>query len=337
MPRPIKNLTNMEIDEISLVDKGANQHAMITIAKRAPEEDEMPQLYNDEGQLLDEDALEDGDIVYDQEGNAYEFSLTDEDDDDQGEYEYEGEYEDESEGELQEVGKASLGGAFGGARKAVNAFTSGAAGIKQGAGKATGLQGAAFKAGKFGRQHRTKIGIGGGLAAGGGIGYGVAKSYSEELMEELSKAFSDDDRDEIIAKALGRIEELESDQLEAVEIAKSERDLRLTREYISKAAEYNLPVDPEELGPVLYRMAETMTFDDCAVIAKCLETAGTILFEEVGFQGGGDNTDIYSQVEAAAHEEFGKAENFNSAEAINKVFEMNPDAYEEYLSEQRNR
>ena len=62
------------------------------------------------------------------------------------------------------------------------------------------------------------------------------------------------------------------------EIAKAERDLRLTREYISKAEEYNLPVDPKELGPVLYRMAETMEYDDCAVIAKCLETAGEILF-----------------------------------------------------------
>ena len=83
-------------------------------------------------------------------------------------------------------------------------------------------------------------------------------------------------------------------------VAKSERDLRLTREYIAKSAEYNLPVDPKELGPVLYRMAESMSYDDCAVIAKCLESAGNILFEELGYQGGGDNSDIYSQVEAHA-------------------------------------
>ena len=79
-------------------------------------------------------------------------------------------------------------------------------------------------------------------------------------------------------------------------------------------------------------MAETMTYDDCAVIAKCLETAGDILFEEVGYQGGGDNADIYSQVEAHAVDTFGKAEDFNAVSAINKVFDQNPDAYDEYLA-----
>ena len=119
-------------------------------------------------------------------------------------------------------------------------------------------------------------------------------------MEELSKAFSDGDRDKVIAKALGRVEELESQFEQVAKAAQAERDLRLTREYISKAAEYNLPVAPDELGPVLYRMAETMSYDDCAVIAKALETAGEILYEEAGYQGGGDNADIYCQVEAHA-------------------------------------
>jgi hypothetical protein len=245
MPRPIRNLTDMEIDEISTVDKAANQYSRFVIAKRAPEEDEMPELYNEEGQLLDEDALEDGDIVYDDQGNAYQFSLEDEDED-----------EHEEEPEMAGVGKS---------------------------------------------------------------------------------AFSDEDRDAVIAKALGRVEELEHAQQQSELIAKSERDLRLTREYIAKSAEYNLPVDPDELGPVLYRMAETMSYDDCAVIAKCLESAGNILFEELGYQGGGDNSDIYSQVEAHAVEQFGKAEDFNSVEAINKVFDANPDAYDEYLTSQRNR
>ena len=124
----------------------------------------------------------------------------------------------------------------------------------------------------------------------------------------------------MIAKALGRVEELERPAAAVrAKIAKSERDLRLTREYISKAAEYNLPVAPEELGPVLYRMAETMSYDDCAVIAKCLETAGEIIFEETGYTGGGDNADIYSQVEAHAYDTFGKAEDFNAVSAIKGV------------------
>ena len=88
---------------------------------------------------------------------------------------------------------------------------------------------------------------------------------------------------------------------------------------------------------MLYRMAETMSYDDCAVIAKCLETAGEILYEEIGYQGGGDNADIYSQVEAHAYDSFGKAEDFNAVAAVNTVFDQNPDAYDEYLSAQRNR
>lgn len=265
MPRR-NALTDMEIDEISTVDKTANQFSRFVIAKRAPEEEDMPQLYNQEGQPLDEQDLEFGDVVFDEEGNAYEFV---EDDGSQD--------EDEPIPELVETGKSAF-----------------------------------FQPQQTG-------------------------SFSASVMEELSKAFSDDDRDKVIAKALGRVEELESQQQQMAEIAKSERDLRLTREYISKAAEYNLPIAPDELGPVLYRMAETMSYDDCAVIAKCLETAGEIIFEEVGYQGGGDNADIYSQVAAHAHETFGKAEDFSEVQAINKVFDMNPDAYDEYLAAQRNR
>lgn len=259
MPKPIKNLSNMEIDEISLVDKGANQHAMITIAKRAPEEDEMPEefdLFNENGEIIDQESLENGDVVFDGEGNAYEYTL------------------DEVEREPETVGKS----AFFETREPESGF---------------------------------------------------AKS----VLEELSKAFDDDGRDQVIAKALGRVEELERQSQEIAKAAKAERDLRLTREYVAKASEYNLPVDPNELGPVLYRMAETMDYNDCAVIAKCLETAGTALFEELGYQGGGDNVDIMDQVGAFAAErvEVGKSAGPSD---IMGVFDDNPAAYDEYLRSQ---
>ena len=273
MPRPKNNLTDMEIDEISTVDKAANQHSRFVIAKRAPEEEEMPKLYNQEGQPLDEDQLEFGDIVYDDTGAAYEY-VEDED----AEVKQD-EDKDEPVPELAGVGKSA-----------------------------------------FFEKSAPKTG-----------------SFSASVMEELSKAFSDKDRDAVIAKALGRVEELEKAQNEAVQIAKSERDLRLTREYISKAAEYNLPIPADQLGPVLYRMAESMSFDDCKVIAKALETAGEIIFEEKGYTGGGDNSDVYSQVEAHAYDAFGKSEDFNAVSAINTVFDQNPDAYDEYLRSQQAR
>jgi hypothetical protein len=266
MPKPIRNLTDMEIDEISLVDKGANQHAMITIAKRATEEEPMPEfdLFDEQGQAIDESALSDGDIVFDGEGNAYQFSLDDA----------------VEEREPETVGKSA-----------------------------------------FFEDKKTT----------------VSKGFAASVMEELSKAFSDDERDAVIAKALGRVEELQAQQEKFAEIAKAERDLRLTREYISKAAEYNLPVAPEELGPVLYRMAETMSYEDCSVIAKCLETAGEMLFQEKGYQGGGDNADVYSQVEAMATETIGKSadHNVSKADAIAGVFDTNPAAYDEYLASKR--
>jgi hypothetical protein len=273
MPRPKNNLTDMEIDEISTVDKAANQHSRFVIAKRAPEEEEMPKLYNQEGQPLDEDQLEFGDIVYDDTGAAYEY-VENEVEDEAAEKE-----EDQPVPELAGVGKSAF------------------------------FEKSAPKAG----------------------------SFSAAVMEELSKAFSDSDRDAVIAKALGRVEELEKAQQESTKIAKAERDLRLTREYISKAAEYNLPIPAQELGPVLYRMAETMSFEDCSVIAKALETAGEIIFEEKGYTGGGDNSDVYSQVEAHAYDQFGKSENFDSVSAINTVFDQNPDAYDEYLRSQQAR
>jgi len=260
MPKPIKNLTNMEIDEISLVDKGANQHAMITIAKRAPEEDNMPaeiDLFDENGKALDQETLEDGQVVYDSEGNAYEFTLTEE--------------ENVEDKELATVGKSAF----------------------------------------FDQTQAPKGG------------------FAQSVLEELSKAFSDEDRDKIISKALGRVDELEKQTQEIAKAAKAERDLRLTREYISKADSYNLPVSGEELGPVLYRMAETMSYEDCAVIAKCLETAGEALFQEVGYRGGGDNADVMDTVTAYASETIGKSA---GATDIVNVLDDNPQAYDEYLA-----
>src|SRR5262245_41617072 len=139
MPRPTKNLYDMEIDEISTVDKAANQYSRFVIAKRAPEEDEMPQLYNQEGSPLDEDQLEFGDIVYDDEGNAYEF------------VEDNGEDQEEPELETASVGKSAF----------------------------------------FEEDKKEE-----------------PSSFSKSVLEELSKAYSDNDRDKVIAKALGRVEEL---------------------------------------------------------------------------------------------------------------------------------
>jgi len=256
MPRKVKELSNIEIDEISLVDRPANQHARVAIAKRAPEEDTVPEIYNESGDALDPTAVEPGDIVYDSEGNAYEAVL---EDDEQLEFEV-----DDREPEL------------------------------------------------------------------------VGKNFADEVREDLSKALSNIERDEVISKAMARVSELEKRAEQAEAIAKSERDLRLTAEYVEVAKNYNVPVDPTVLGPVLMRMAESMSYEDCEVIHKALTSSGAALFDEIGYIGGGDNADVMSQVEAALDEAVSKSEEgISKAAAVESFFLNNPAAYDEYVAEKR--
>jgi hypothetical protein len=251
----------MEIDEVSVVDKGAAADALIAIAKRATQEVDMPSYTYEDGTPVSEDQLQEGDIVFDGEGNAFQYVLEDEVVEDDG-------VEDEQladEQVLETVGKSAFG------------------------------------------------------------------SFTDEIRDEISKAFSGTGEDkeavkELFSKAAAEIDSLRQRASAAEEIAKAERDLRLTEAYISKAASYNLPGDPGELGPVLYRMAESMSYEDCAVINKCLTAAGATIFQEIGAVGGGDNEDILTQVSKAAAE---------GGVDPSDIFDSNPDAYAAYLADQR--
>lgn len=259
-PRNVKEVRDMEIDEISLVDRPANQHAKVVFAKRAPEEENMPDIYDADSNVVSLDDLKFGDVVYDADGNEYEFVPAGDDED-----------EDAEAPEYAEVGKS----------------------------------------------------------------YGEDRErLASQIRDDLSKALREsDDKDALISKALADAEQRIA---KAEQIAKSERDLRLTREYISKAAEYNVPIDPTELGPVLYRMAESMSYADCAVIHKALTAAGELIYEEIGYQGGGDNDDVLSMATAAVNEAVSKSANAVSAEAaMAEFFMQNPAAYDAYLAEQR--
>jgi hypothetical protein len=252
-PRRIKELTDIEIDEISLVDIPANQHARVAIAKRASEEDIVPEIYNENGEILDADLLEPGDTVFDAEGNAFEVVLEDVE-----------EFVAESDMEPELVGK----------------------------------------------------------------------NFADEIRTELSKAFSDVERDEVISKALGQVEVMSKRLEQAEAIAKSERDLRLLGEYAEVAKSYNIPVDPATLAPVLMRMSEALSYEDCTVIHKALTSAGSALFDEVGFIGGGDNNDVMSQVSAFLEQGVSKSESVSKADAVEEFFRSNPDAYDMYRAEQ---
>ena len=258
MARRVSAVIDMDVDEISLVDVPAAPGARVAIAKRAPEEDTVPDIYDEQGNPVDPDTLELGQTVFDEDGEAYEVVPDDGEDE-------ELEVEDR---ELVEVGKSFRG----------------------------------FDADVF--------------------------------RSELSKAVTDIERDEVVSKAFGTITSLQAQLAEATEIAKAEQNIRLTREYVEVAKGYNIPTSPEVLGPVLMRMADTMSDADCAVIHKALSGAGSALFKEVGYIGGADNADVMSQVDAAIDAAISKSgATISKAEATAEFFELHPEAYDEYLAD----
>jgi len=163
-----------------------------------------------------------------------------------------------------------------------------------------------------------------------------------KLSAELSKALNDEQRQSVVSKAVqGLVQENQTlakrvSDFEA--LAKRERTIRLEREYIAKADTYNVPVAAEDLGPVLMRMAESMSYEDCAVIDKALTASGEI-FTELGLGGESDTNDPFAQIEELASEEIGKR-NGDSAARISKeqatveFFDSDPEAYNRYRNEQ---
>ena len=258
----------MAIDEVSLVDKDANGHARMLIAK-ADSEEHMT--------APNELTFSEDDLVFDEDGNAYlPLAVNEPDEDDEaGEVEY---LDTTDEDDTANDDDAAAGA-------------------------------------------------------------------TQQVLAGLSKALGDSDRDQYVAAAYGQIAKAQQRAERAEGVAKAERDLRLTREYIAKAAEYTgLPVPAETLGPVLKRCTESLSKADCEVLARCLDAAANASegaydpYTEIGKSGGGDNADILTQVNAHADEMFGKADpgtGFTREHAVSKVFEDNPAAYDEYLAQRR--
>ena len=272
-----REIRDLKIDEVSLVDKGANQHAKTVIAKRhdVVEETTVENYFNEDGDLIDLNDLQAGDHVWDEKGQEFEF--TDEVDEDE-EYDDEDEYTADDAREPELVGKSSV----------------------------------------FAQRANE------------------GPSLADQVRVELSKALTDADRDEVIAKVLGQVENFAEIAKQAEYTAAAERDLRLTAEYTEIAKGYNVPVKPTELGRVLKRLAEVLPIEDQLVIKKCLDatSASEELFEEYGHRGGGDNVDVLSQVDALVDGTVYKGD-FSREDVVSKVFEENPDAYDQYLAERR--
>lgn len=274
--RAVQRVTDMEIDEVSMVDRAANSSAAIVFSKRADQEERMPDYLDADGKPLDLSQYEEGDILEDEDGNQFQVTFSDADDgDDDGDAG--ADYADTD--QLVGVGKSAFG-------------TS------------------------------------------------ADDQVIASIRQELSKAVNEDDRDAVLSKAFTtlakRAEYAEARLAKSEQIAKSERDLRLQREYVSKAAEYNVPIAAEELGPVLMRAAEALSYEDCAVIHKALTAAGEMLYTEAGFDGTGASDDPMEQIDAFLDERLAKsAAGLTRESASTAFFDDNPGAYDALRAERR--
>lgn len=120
-------------------------------------------------------------------------------------------------------------------------------------------------------------------------------------------------------------------------IAKSERNHRLDREFISKASVLtHLSVDASAFGKVLKSAAELLSSEQYATIWNALEAANTALaesqvFSEVGKSGDFDNESSFSSIDKAANKLLASNPAMTREQAISKSVQENPSLYTEYL------
>lgn len=369
--RTVKKLSNLEIDEVSLVDRPANQHGLVAITK-AYQEDNMPGLFDAEGYEVEEADLQPGDFVYTQDGQefqAVDADVVDEDgDEDDGGYDA----ADELDYELASVGKAggflmrgplregesrlarSAGmhareaarGPRGAARDAsrrVGDATSRLGQRARGQGTAAGMQYRAIPQG-------ARRGAGYTLASGGAA-YGGAeiagrrrgntsKSLSDMVLQDLSKAFSEDDRDQVIAKAMAAVDDIADRNASLEDLVVEMYQNQQEGQFSSLAKGYGLPVDDEELGGLLYRASQSLDPHDLSRLDQLLSASGEIAKsygEQIGYDGYGEDS-VMGQVYAVAGDAVAKSDmGLSPEQAVTALFATNPAAYDEYEAEQRRR
>jgi len=158
-----------------------------------------------------------------------------------------------------------------------------------------------------------------------------------EFLQELSKNLENEDNREAIQKALEAVEKANARAEEAESIAKAEREHRLNQEYVAKARAYtNLPVSADEFGPVLKKIHESLDESEFELMTKVLSSANETIadmrvFDEIGKRGV-QGYEAVSKADAQAAE-VAKSEGISQEAALSKVFEQNPGLYDEYLKE----
>lgn len=348
--RARNRLFGLDIDEVSSVDRPANQYGLIAIAKSLGSEDGMSEQTETLFELPE--GTEHGDTVVDEDGNEFVYLQVDDAGDplplegvdvsellSSADQVYDvGSGEDEYAPPETGFGKSLLTDtARAGQRLGLAGRSVGSA--PGAAGKAGAVAG---RAERFVRKNPGKaLAIGAGTAgagvAGGGAYMTAKKSLGTSVLEELSKAVTSEERDQIVAKMADEVQATREENTELRKAFEEERDIRITEAFVAKAAEYDLPVDPVRFGPILKAIAEVLDDDDLEVLDTVLSSRG-VSMDELGYAGGASNSGVLDEVSGLAAELVAKAGgNVSPEQATTALFEHNPDAYEAYLSEQEGR
>ncbi|MGB9886746.1 MAG: hypothetical protein ACPLRW_07110 [Moorellales bacterium] len=130
---------------------------------------------------------------------------------------------------------------------------------------------------------------------------------------------------------------------ELEQVLKAEREERLRKEYVQKAAtEFaNLPIKPEEFGLVLKGLAEKAP-EEYAKLEGVLKAANEAiekgaLFAEIGRSGGLVGGSAMAKIEEVAKSLVQKDASMTKEQAIAKALELHPELYTEYLQETQRR
>ena len=165
------------------------------------------------------------------------------------------------------------------------------------------------------------------------------KNYTDDdevaFLSELAKSLHDEDQRESVAKAEQLVKRANDRAEEAERIAKAERDHRLNQEFVSKArALTNLPVSATEFGPVLKKLHDVLSEEEVALVEKALSAANETTaqyFEEVGKRG--TNAMIDGRLDDVAKSLVEKNSDMTMEQARAKALEADPSLYDEYLND----
>jgi len=171
------------------------------------------------------------------------------------------------------------------------------------------------------------------------------ESANETLMQKLDEVDEDEYDHDILKSADPEIVELfkatEERAAVAEEIAKAERENRLQREFIEKAAEYDsLPVETGTFGIVLKDAAESMDADTYDALTTVLAAANESikqggLMSEIGVSGTFDADSGMGRIEQVASVLRSENPDLTREAAIAKAVTDDPALYDIYNEERR--